>query len=235
MLGIHGYEEPADMDQTADHIAMENHSEETLNGTIHLANKNIESEREKPVEHAQVDWNKFKEEFSAMLQTSQEKIAMDSNEMTDDLSKEAIHEQLLINAISMLHSSEQEGTPVSQPSFNSFNSAMLRVGELSPLRQRKRLLSQGTLETIHESEIDKVLEMADVPNQQGDENQNPPTEAPPLPKFVWDSEDNGDASLMKELEQLSLSQSAESSTVDLTATHVQGNRDKCIPFQIQKL
>ena len=249
MLGIQDTDEPHKklvgemtelVPQQQEHCTKRiNESDLVFEATANEMNQTSESTgaREVIAEHVEVDWNKFKEEFSATLQTSQEKLSMEqSNEVhvADDLSRKAVHEQLLINAIAMMHSTaeqeEQMDPSASSQSFSvSGSSVTHKLGELSPLRQRKRLLSQGTLETIHESEIDKVLDMADVPYQQDydtKENRKPPIEGPPLPKFVWDNEDKSEDDLMKELEQLSFSQTRESSSVgghnDVISSYIQG-------------
>ncbi len=161
----------------------------------------------------EIDWCKFKSEFSESLQASEEKIVSeDGNIPVHDFKQ-----QLLLNAILSMHSD----TGAHQESLED---ATISVETpKSPLKLRRRLLSMNSLETIHENELDKLLESDTLLSH------SQPTVAigdgqlvaPPALRLVWEKEDTGQ--LMKELEKLTITKAAEATQSE--SKHTSGWRN----------
>lgn len=147
----------------------------------------------------ETDWCKFKSEFSEMLQASEEKIVSDDG----NIPVHDFKQQLLLNAILSMHSD----TGAHQESLE--DATISSETPESPSKLRRRLLSMNSLETIHEYELDKLLESDTLSSD------SQPTVAigdgqlvaPPALRLVWEKEDTGQ--LMKELEKFTKTKTAE--------------------------
>ena len=160
------------------------------------------------------DWSKFKREFTESLQTSEKK--MSSEQPPEAVtSPSAIRQQLLIDAITSLHSSRQShlshehneppssrlavqaendsthvhvhvGEELSSAGSEKAKSAHEQQEQMS-LSSQKGLLSLKAFETIHESSLDHVLKDIDVSLRgSSDESSLPASDpSPPPPKLAW--------------------------------------------------
>lgn len=188
-------------------------------------------------------WNDFKTEFDDVFRESEEKIASSQLDPVTSVAAPTpqplgvadMRHDLIIEMITSLHDSQQcagevEGKTLKQalPSSSPLDSATAPLihPQSSPTRPPKQLLSLGTLETIHESEIDRLLESVD--NTTVSRLQRHPrigtdsdfcsltdsdTASPssPHPKGAWgmlegSTSDSGNDELMKQLFHLSLTQ-----------------------------
>jgi len=125
-------------------------------------------------------WEQFKTNFSEGLQESEDQLSQDAAPSLAD-----IKQHLLVNAILSMHSDPS-------PPDNGV------VGSKSPSKHRKNLLSMNSLETIHESELDRMLESDELLTNGGSvvTGESPPA----APRLVWAKEDTGQ--LMIELARL---------------------------------
>ena len=153
-----------------------------------------------------------KSAFFDVLQMSEQELEEDQNKESQH--KESLRQQMVINAITSMHSSvkptdtDQEEattdtsvTPVPVATSPTADADIILV---SPMQKSKTLLSVIKLETIHESELDKVLESMESEEPVAPERKS---EGPPPPKIAWASVPTNNDTLMKQLEQLSHDQS----------------------------
>ena len=181
-------------------------------------------------------WNDFKTEFSDVLKVSEEKIASGEihlQQKPTTASNDAKHD-FLIEMIKAIHDSREppsldevgsvenlkQGGAVDQSLAGE--SVPSKPSQSSPTRPRKQLLSLSTLETIHESDLDRLLETVESAIADGSQSfghdevfnltdSDTMSPASPHPK-LWgmkdsSSSDSANEDLMKQLQQLSLSQS----------------------------
>lgn len=152
------------------------------------------------------NWDRFKSEFSESLQESEERLA--SGNIKGPI--EDLKQQLLLNAILSMHddtsnSKHHESTVNSDP----VESEMPK----SPSKLRRSLLSINSLETIHESELDRLLESDSLVLMDSRAADSVEESLVTPPKLVWEREDTGE--LMKELEKLSKSEAKETRSIGL--------------------
>ena len=146
-----------------------------------------------------VDWDQFKSEFTESLQESEDRIVSEQHG-GGELPIDTVKQQLLVDAILAMHADTQGDTHQGGTGVSGLvNVTGSSEGPRSPSKLRRSLLSMSTLETIHEAELDRLLE-SDVQVLSGTHTPggDPP---PPAPKLVWEKEDTGQ--LMKDLELLS--------------------------------
>ena len=184
---------------------------------------NEEFDNQKTDSDAETDWTKFSSDFSESLQVSEQRLA--SGQFDEQgLPLNDLKEQLLLDAILAMHDEDEDPdklqTVASMDAPTAIGAAHscehsasttvdveeISEGSISPSKTRRSILSLSALETIHESELDRVLEtVPDLPhlpasNQTTDVGAN---DKPP-PKLVWGKEDT--SVLLTELELLSKSE-----------------------------
>lgn len=177
-------------------------------------------------------WDDFKTEFDDVFKETEEKVAsgqLDSLPLTPRSTD--VGQDLIIEMITSLHDSRQSAGEVERESGPKWilpvppdSASSQTCSQSSPTRPRKPLLSLGTLETIHESEIDRLLESIE---KTPDPKHNPRTgtdsdfcsltdsgtasPSSPHPRLAWgmqegSTSDSGNDELMKQLFELSLTQ-----------------------------
>lgn len=183
-------------------------------------------------------WNDFKTEFSDILKVSEEKIESGEIHIQQKPATNAsdARQDFLIEMIKAIHDSreppsleeDENGTTDTvevgkgqQPPAGESGAAS-KPSQSSPTKPRKQLLSLSTLETIHESDLDRLLESVDSAISDGntqffdndeifnltDSDVTSPTSPPPKSWGIKDSSsDSASEDLMKQLQQLSVSQS----------------------------
>lgn len=168
-----------------------------------------DSHTQEPNSDSEIDWLKFKSDFTNLLQASETKLA--SGQIDERGIPLDLKQQLLVDAIVAVHSEQdmpqaEQGSP-STGCLEHNDRGHTRSLECSnsPSRMRKGILSLSALETIHETELDRVLEaMPDLTMCHAPASNQTANEAvtmdKPRPKLVWDKEDTD--TLMGELEQL---------------------------------
>ena len=197
--------------------------------------------REVVVEEFQLDaaseearWQQFRSEFTDILQSSEH--CMEEEEAHPSSAEEdarAMRQQLLIDTITAMHSAAGKQTeskqdqelPETQSTENCsgvsgvgcVNPAVMGVLPSSTNAQfhgQRDLLSLNRLETIHESELDRMLEQVESEIQsRAVRGESPILEgtglegAPPTLPVEHTGAESGNALLMKELEQLNRKQS----------------------------
>lgn len=169
--------------------------------------------------YVETDWMKFKSDFDESLQASEQRVA--SGQINEpELPLNDLKQQLLFDAILAMHE-EKDPAPIQTVAsmdnprtthsceYADSTTIEKSEGSFSPSKTRRSILSLGALDTIHESELDRVLEtVPDLPITQLPAN-NQTTDVgaddKPPPKLVWGKEDTG--VLLTELKQLSKSDS----------------------------
>lgn len=174
-------------------------------------------------------WDDFKTEFDDVFKESEKKLA--SGQLAPlppaPCSTDMVEHDLIIEMITSLHDSRQSAGEVereSAPELLLDSAASQMHSQTSPTRPRKPLLSLSTLETIHESEINRLLESTD---KAPDPRRNPRTGTDsdfcsltdsgtasppsPYPRVAWgmqegSTSDSSNDELMKQLFELSLTQ-----------------------------
>ncbi len=151
------------------------------------------------------DWAKFKSEFSESLQASEETMTLSGD---GDFPLNDFKQQLLLSAILAMHDdTEARGLEVDTASVET---------PKSPSKLRRRLVSLNSLETIHESELDKLLECDNLlPGDQPTDAVEDNLTSPFAPRLVWEKEDTGQ--LLRELEKVSKASTTHS--VPTVSTH----------------
>ncbi len=155
----------------------------------------------------QDDWAKFKSEFSESLQASEETVTSLGN---GDLPLHDLKQQLLVSAILAMHDNTEA------PDVNTASTEISK----SPSKVRRRLVSLNSLETIHESEIDKLLEGSNLlpedKSTAADDVQDNLTR-PSAPRLVWEKEDT--SQLLRDLGKISKATSTDSIPTVSTCTN----------------
>lgn len=199
-------------------------------------------------------WQQFKSEFTDILQSSEHHMEEEEAQRSrQEEGARAMRQQLLIDAITAMHSAagrqteskqNQEHLETQSTENHSDMSGVVHVkpsgtGVLpastnaQPHRQRD-ILSISRLETICESDLDRMLEQVESEAQsraaRGESpivQRNRQEGAPPTLPIVHTSSESGNALLMKELEELNQKQlgvtvSVGTSTFSDTTTAQQG-------------
>ena len=175
-------------------------------------------------------WDTFEMEFANALEISEEKIM--SGQFQNQFDSSSLKQDLLIEMITALHDSKNHLSSTDEANesenispFQSDSESKLqnpRLNTSCQTRPRRQLLSLSTLETIHESEIDRALEIVENapdsiqsqvkmnPNSSEEETVSPSSSRDP--RLVWGiKQKSGDTcnvgeELMEQLRQLSMSQ-----------------------------
>lgn len=176
-------------------------------------------------------WSEFKSEFSNVLRMSEDKVESDQFRDWEVEPVADLRRDIFIEMITALHDSrtssidsgEETGLPgegvaeLSPTEEGVFSK--LTTSQSSPTRPRRQLLSLSTLETIHEAEIDRMLEAVENADPEellhvGTESSLTDSDAAASrsspQKLVWgmkESPGSSNEELMEQLEQLSLAQS----------------------------
>lgn len=200
-------------------------------------------------------WDDFKREFDEAFQTSEAKV-LSGQFSSSDLPNSAdllnsstsmhsattdIRHELIIEMITSLHDSREAAAATCKHDQSS--KIVPPPAKHSPTRSRKQLLSMSTLETIHESEIDRLLESIESSgsnqHRRSDSDffslTDSDTASPSSPHVIrgeWglhesSSPDNGNDELMKELLQLSIKQAdGHQGLGEVLLSSVQPSRDR---------
>jgi hypothetical protein len=171
-----------------------------------------------------MSWDDFKTEFDEVFREAEDKVVSgEINAMFPPsppaLGSEDTRNDLIIEMITSLHDSRADIVPAINHTPLTMDGALSQVHtQNSPNRQRRQLLSLTNLETIHEAELDRMLEnMDDVSTPRRsrgctdsgfysltDSDTTSPSSL--QPKRVWGlpEDSTSDEGLMKQLHQLSL-------------------------------
>lgn len=195
-------------------------------------------------EIARKSWDEFKADFADVLRSSEAQIASGQlgpttssstgwlGHQQDPAPSADVRQSILIEMITSLHNSRNlpptgTDTAPSDKEWSPEDPTPTRTSQGSPTRPRKQLLSLTTLETIHEAEIDRLLEkVEDASSDQGVDLEGDSGDVFSLPdsssgipmsstsqcsKLAWGMKESADSrgvndDLMKQLHQLSLAQ-----------------------------
>lgn len=152
------------------------------------------------------DWAKFKSDFSESLEASEETMGSLGN---GGLPLQDFKQQLLLSAIVAMHDD-----PEAAPAGLEVSTATTEMSK-SPSKVRRRLVSLNSLETIHESELDKLLEGDNLLPEAANTVEANLTR-PAAPILVWEKEDTGQ--LLRDLgEKMSKATTATDSVPSVSA------------------
>lgn len=224
------------------------------NRTVEMEDSNVSLEHCSKSETAFQSWDDFKTDFDDVFREAEEKIAsgdavsLPSPPLAPALGAD-IRNDLIIEMITSLHDSRQKSADdagaesVTKQIPLPLDGAVSHVHtQNSPSRPRKQLLSLSNLETIHESDIDRLLEsVPNVPNRPsaGTDSDfysltDSDTASPSCvhSRKAWgmqegSTSDSGSEGLMKQLHQLSLDQAGPTGSLNGSALVSQAESSGC--------
>lgn len=167
-------------------------------------------------------WDDFKSEFDDVFRESEDKIASDKLDAMTSLSPPLVpalssdmQNDIIIEMITSLHDSRERERKSAGKDDAGAVTTPSPLTRSSPSRPRKQLLSLSNLETIPESDIDRLLENVEGHPRTGTDSDfysltDSDTASPSLPlKRAWgllEGPNGSSEGLMKQLYQLSLTQ-----------------------------